>query len=306
MRLGVIDCGTNTFHLLVIEVDEQGSFSRIHKERKYVRIGQEGVDRIGEAPFRRGVECLAHYKEIVFELGVDQLKVFGTEALRRASNGQEFVDAVERETGILIRLISGEEEARLIHLGVMQAVPAIEKKGLIMDIGGGSVEFVLASAKEVYWAQSFPIGVQVLFSAFHQKDPLPKGQVGQIEAYLEQALQPLIDTLKEHEAPLLIGASGSFEVVENLHGVPHPNPLYSIVPTDDYAKIYHQVIRTSLTERLALGVPNERAELVVVAFVLINFIIKKAGTQNIITSAYALKEGILYEMMQEFQRSEIQ
>ncbi|MEO1257506.1 MAG: hypothetical protein AAFZ15_01870 [Bacteroidota bacterium] len=305
MRLGVIDCGTNTFHLLVIEVDERGGFSRIHKERKYVRIGQEGVDKIGAAPFRRGVDCLAYYKKVVFELNVDQLKVFGTEALRRASNGPEFIDTVEKETGIRIQLISGEEEARLIHLGVIQAVPTIEKKGLIMDIGGGSVEFILASASDVYWARSFPIGVQVLFSAFHQQDPLPKRQVGQMERYFEHSLQPLLDTLKEHETPLLVGASGSFEVVESLSGVPHTDPLYSIVPTDDFAKIHQQIINASMVERLAIGVPKERVELIVVAFVLINFIVKNANIKNIVTSAYALKEGILYEMMQEYKRSGI-
>ena len=300
MRLGVIDCGTNTFHLLIVDVDGKGGFTRIYKERRYVRLGQEGLSKIGDAPFQRGIACLADYKKLIGEFGVDGLKVFGTEALRRASNSYHFIESVEQETGIHIQMISGEEEARLIHLGVMQAVPYIEEKGLIMDIGGGSVEFILASGKEVFWAKSFPIGVQVLFSEFHQEDPLPDGQLKAMEAFLEKSLSPLLEVLKKHQTPVLMGASGSFEVVESLHFGNIDDRMYSIIPVEGYIKMFDQIVRSSLAERHAMeGLPPERAELIVVAFTLIHFIIKKAGIQQIITSAYAMKEGILFEMMNQ-------
>ncbi|MEZ4933761.1 MAG: hypothetical protein R2788_16770 [Saprospiraceae bacterium] len=301
MRLGVIDCGTNTFHLLVIDVDDDQGIRRVHKERRYVRIGQEGLDTIGETPFRRGVDCLADYKKLVNGLGVQRLKVFGTEALRRASNRQDFIKAVEEETGIQVQIISGEEEARFIHLGVLQAVPPFAGKGLIMDIGGGSVEFIIADGKEVYWSKSFPIGVQVLFSTFHQTDPLSEGQLSALEAFLEETLAPLFDALTEHQTPVLMGASGSFEVVESFHGhVVTPDTLFTEVLVTDYYKMHHQVVRSSLSERYAMEqLPNERAELIVVAFALIHFILKKANIHKIITSAYAMKEGVLFEMMNE-------
>ncbi len=300
MRLGVIDCGTNTFHLLVIDVDKDRGINRVHKERRYVRIGQEGVDKIGEVPFRRGIDCLADYKKIVGELGVEQLKAFGTEALRRASNGRAFIEAAAAETGIKVELISGEEEARYIHLGVLQAVPPIVGKGLIMDIGGGSVEFIIADVNEVYWAKSFPIGVQVLYSAFHQSDPLSDEQIWAIESFLEETLVPLTEALKTHQTPVLMGASGSFEVVESLHGYPPSDTLFSEILAGDYQKMHGLIVQSSLAERYAMELlPNERAELIVVAFVLIHFIIKKANIQKIITSAYALKEGVLFEMINE-------
>ena len=207
MRLAVIDCGTNTFHLLVVEMRPgSSSFVQVHKQRQYVRLGREGLDRIGAAPFQRGVDCIAVFREKMRELGVAKYRAFGTEALRRASNGPDFVRAVQAGSGVEIQLISGDEEARLIHLGVKQAVPFFEGKTLIMDIGGGSVEFIIASEEEVHWAQSFPIGVQVLFSRFHKSDPMLPSEATALLQHLDEVLAPLHAALRQHPAPLLTGA----------------------------------------------------------------------------------------------------
>lgn len=300
MRLGIIDCGTNTFHLLVAEIQPNGQIDVLFKERSYVRLGQEGLDHIGEVPFQRGIECIGVFKEKMAEHGVERSKVFGTEALRRASNGEEFVRAVEAATGIHIHLISGEEEARLIHLGVMQAVPPFMGKALVMDIGGGSVEFIIASEEQVFWAQSFPVGVQVLFSGYQKHDPISTGDLAAIEWHLSEVLKPLVEELKHHETPLLLGASGSFEVVEGMLVERKHHPLYSIVPVDHYYHLHGKMLSTSMADRRRMqGLPPERAELIVVAFLLIDFIVRKAGIRQIITSAYAMKEGILLEMTRD-------
>lgn len=297
MNLAVIDCGTNTFHLLVAEVLPGGQIKRVFKERKYVRLGQEGLDRIGQAPFQRGLECLAYFKERMEEHKVSKSCVFGTEALRRAENGSDFIKEVFEKTGIQIQLISGNEEARLIHLGVMKAAPDFEGKGLIMDIGGGSVEFIIASQKEVFWAQSFPIGVQVLFSRFHQSDPISSSERKALEDFLEASLQPLFIQLKKHQTPHLLGASGSFEVVDDLLVKERPSELHAIVPTSDFYQVYEKIMSSTLAERRDNTlIPNQRIDLIVVAFALIDFVLQKAGIQRIITSAYAMKEGMLLEL----------
>ena len=297
MRLGVIDCGTNTFHLLIADPQPDGTFSTVFKERNYVRLGQDGLDAIGAAPFERGIACIQYFKEKIAEYGVDKVRAFGTEALRRAANGPQFVAAVAQASGIDIQIITGEEEACLIHLGVMQALPPFEGKGLIMDIGGGSVECIIANGSQVFWAKSFPLGVQVLFSAFHKNDPIQPPELQAIEAHLQNTLQSLFEALKHHETPFLIGASGSFEVVEEMLLEEKPHPLYSIVPAQKFYDIYSIMLASPLSERLQMPkLPPERAELIVVAFVLIDFIIRKAGIRQIITSAHAMKEGILKEM----------
>ena len=297
MRLAVIDCGTNTFHLLVVDMRPDKTFEKVYKQRQYVRLGQEGLDRIGEAPFLRGVDCIAVFKEKMRQLGVAKYRVFGTEALRRASNGQGFVEAVRAASGVEIQLISGDEEARLIHLGVKQAVPIFEGKTLIMDIGGGSVEFIIASEEEVFWAQSFPVGVQVLFSLFHKKDPISPAEVAAITSHLDALLAPLHEALRLHQTPSLTGASGSFEVVEDMLVRQKQHPLYSVVSTEDFYKIHENIIAADLEARLAMpGLPPERVELIGVAFVLMDYVIQRAGIRQIVTSAYAMKEGMLLEI----------
>jgi exopolyphosphatase/guanosine-5'-triphosphate,3'-diphosphate pyrophosphatase len=298
MRLGVIDCGTNTFHLLISEISRNEEFKTLYRERVFVRLGEKGIETIGNEPFHRGKECLRNFKSKIEELRVENYTAYGTEALRRASNGQQFVEQVQRETGIEIQIISGEEEARFIHLGVMQAIPPYSGNGLVMDIGGGSVEFILASQEKISYAQSFPIGVQVLFSNFQKNDPISTGDLLALEYHLEEKLQPLFTSLHGIETPLLIGASGSFEVVDSMLTVNKSHPLYSIINVEDFNSLYYKVQKTNLAQRLTMrNLQPERAELIVVAFMLINFIIRKAGIRQIITSAYSMKEGIMREMI---------
>lgn len=297
MRLAVIDCGTNTFHLLIVELQPDGSFKQVYRLREYVRLGQEGLDRIGEAPFERGLDCIMLFDKIMRELGVKKHRAFGTEVLRRAANGPDFVQAVRDLTQVEIQLISGDEEARLIHLGVMQAVPFFEGKTLIMDIGGGSVEFIIASDREVFWAQSFPIGVQVLFTLFHKSDPISAAEIQAILQYLDEVLEPLHAALRQHHTPTLTGASGSFEVVEDMLVRQKQDSRFSVVTTEDFYKIHEKITTADHDTRLNMpGLPPQRVELIVVAFVLMDYIVRLAEIKKIVTSSYAMKEGMLLDM----------
>ena len=144
---------------------------------------------------------------------MEQFQAIGTAALRTASNGQAFVREVEARTGIVVTLISGLEEAQLIHRGVMQALPPGREKKLIMDIGGGSVEFIIAGSKNVFWYDSFPIGVAILFNRFHKSDPIRKEEIIAVRRFLEEQLRPFLLVLEEYSIPDLIGASGAFDTI---------------------------------------------------------------------------------------------
>ncbi len=303
MRLGIIDCGTNTFHLLIAELGQDGSYEIIFRERSYVLIGEEGLAQLGEKPRQRGVETLRHFRKKMEEMAVDKWRVFGTEALRRAGNSHDFLELVKRETGIQIEIISGDEEARLIHLGVMQAVPPFAGKALIMDVGGGSVEFIIADTQQVYWARSFPIGVQVLFSDFQRNDPISQGDLLAIDLHLESVLQPLAEQLKTHHTPSLIGASGTFEVIESMLQLDKPSPLYGIVSAEDFRRLYRKVLPSTETERLQMeGLPKERVKLIVVALKLVDYVVNLANVRYIVPSAYAMKEGMLKDEIESLKR----
>lgn len=148
-RRAVIDLGTNTFHLLIADLHADGRIEEVYRERRFVKLASEGIATIGEAPFARGLEALNHYRKILDEYNCANLKAIGTAALRTASNGPEFVRTARETVSIDIQLIPGDEEAQLITKGVLAALPPLNERILIMDIGGGSTEFIIADREAV-------------------------------------------------------------------------------------------------------------------------------------------------------------
>ena len=296
-RAAVIDLGTNTFHILIAEQLADGSFQDVYRERKFVKLAEDGIDKIGPNPYQRGLDALIHFQKIIQEKKVDQIKAFGTAALRTASNGKTFIKDAKEKANIKIELIPGSEEARLIHLGVTQAVQLGNEKGLIMDIGGGSVEFIIADKNQVFWAESFPIGVAVLYKTYHHDEPISTIELQILEAFFDDILQPLFSILKKYETPNLIGASGTFDVLENILPLEQKNQLSAIIDVQHFAPLHQKVIQMNLEERRSQqDIPDTRSDMIVVAMVLIEYIIRKANIQKIMVSAYAMKEGILSEM----------
>ena len=163
-RLAVVDLGTNTFHLLIISFnDKNDSWEEVYRERRYVYLAEDGIETIGSAAIQRGLDTLKAYALACKKYNVSKAKAFGTAALRTASNGLDFVNNAKTIFPYNIEIIDGDTEANLIAKGVALAIPSSERKQLIMDIGGGSVEFILSQSSEVIWARSFNIGVAVLF-----------------------------------------------------------------------------------------------------------------------------------------------
>lgn len=298
-KYGVIDLGTNTFHLLLVEADDQGNFREIYRKQHFVKLAEEGIGTIGAAPYARGLDVMRQFKQILDENQATALCAFGTAALRTASNGQAFIEAVKMQTDIKVELITGDREAELIHKGVLQAVPFGSERWLIMDIGGGSVEFIIADQDKVYWAQSFPIGVAVLFKNFHHSDPIAPSEVEATRAFLHEHLQPLQTALAAYPTNTLVGASGTFDVMENILVKNKTHPHHSFLAARAFPDFFAQLLRTTYEERLQMqGMPEIRADMIVVALVLVDVVIQLANIQTIIISEYAMKEGMLYEMMQ--------
>ncbi len=296
-RYGVIDLGTNTFHLLIIEINEHGEAIELFRERVFVKLAEDGIGKIGTEAYTRGLQALSHFQKTLLDYHVKNVNAFGTAALRTASNGNKFIADAKNESGISIQLIPGSEEARLIHVGVTQAVEFGDEKGLIMDIGGGSVEFIIADKNEVFWAESFPIGVAVLHNNFHQAEPISLEEIEGLHHHLNEMLQPLFEVLKNHKTTCLIGASGTFDVLENVLPNAQKTKLSATIQVENFHPIYQKILTMNMEERRAdESIPLTRADMIVVALILIDFIIAKADIEKILVSAYAMKEGILWEM----------
>ncbi len=297
--LAVIDLGTNTFHLLIAKPDNQGGFSEIFRERRFVKLAQESIHFIHPTAYQRGVTTMLDYKEILDRCQVDLVRAFGTAALRTAQNGLDFIREVRDKTGISIQLIDGDQEAEYILRGVRLAIPFDKTPKLIMDIGGGSVEFLIANENNVFWMRSFPVGVAVLYRTFHRHEPITENEVFELRQYLTAQLLPLSEALKTHPCSQLVGVSGTFDVLENLLERTFTAPTYSINKTNRFPQLLQQFIQADLEERLHLkGVPQYRADMIVVAMILIDMVLKASGVEEIWVSQYDLKEGMVSELLE--------
>lgn len=306
MRCAVIDLGTNTFHLLIAEHEKGQPWSVVLKHRVYIKMAEDGIHRIGAAAFERGLRALSGFKKELDKAGVppECVRAFGTAALRTAENAPEFIQKVLETTGIQTEVISGDREAALIFKGVKQAVPFPEQgRVLIMDIGGGSVEFIIADREKVFWQQSFPIGVAVLFRRFHHSDPVAAEEIAQEEHFLETSLAPLWQALGQWPADVLIGASGTFDVIDNFLLDPETKPpLYGQTTAAAFEPLCDYFIGSTLAERRGMPLlAPERVEMIVVAVILIRVVLRGAALSEIYTSAYALKEGMLEELAEVFE-----
>jgi exopolyphosphatase/guanosine-5'-triphosphate,3'-diphosphate pyrophosphatase len=292
-----IDMGTNTFHML-IAMNENGQLKEICRLRRWVNLAEKGIQRIGEESLQRSWNALSEFRDILKEYPGAKLKAVATEAFRTAENGIEFLIKVNDEFKIEAEIIPGTREAELIYKGIGLISPGGDRPGLIMDIGGGSTEFIVYDKTGMLWSHSFKAGVTYLYNNFIDSDPIKEQDLDKLYAYFKITFSSLLDICKKHNIEKLIGASGSFEVVELLAGYsPHPNKTNDI-SIDDFDQQYDFLINSTYEERLKNNViPNDRARLIVVAYVLMDYIISSVNPSRLCVSPYAMKEGVISEIL---------
>lgn len=296
-RYAVIDLGTNTFHLLIAEDDGADGFREIYRERRFVKLAAKGIDTICTEAFERGLLAMMDFRDKLDEYDVATHMALGTAALRTATNGGEFIHQVQQVSGIQIQLISGSREARLIYSGVNYVVPTREESDLIMDIGGGSVEFIIVNKSGILWAHSFPVGIAVLFHNFHKSDPISMEEREIIHQFLEEQLQPLTKAIQKYQIKRLIGAAGSFDVLQQLSFQEDPNKAITI-SIDQFKAFFQTIVSATYNERLEMeNLPDKRVDMIVVAFILMQHILKKTGASEIVFSPFSMKEGVLLQMI---------
>lgn len=308
MMIAIIDMGTNTFHLLLAEV-KGGTHHVLYRERKAVKIGEKGINQgeITPEAWARAIEALKQFKKVIDKNEIDKVFATATSAIRNASNGKDLVLDIEAKTGIVTEIISGEREAELILKGVQKALPLGEEKSLVMDIGGGSIEFIIANEHETFWLQSFEIGGQRLVEKFHKSDPISQQELNALITYFDEQLVPLYNACAKYLPQILIGCSGTFDTLSDIYRsqsnlvVDELDTEYPLT-TEAFASIYGELVRKNRTERLAIpGMIEMRVEMIVVASVLVNHLISRLNLNDIRVSAYALKEGVLVNTIDNIQ-----
>ncbi|TGD81908.1 phosphatase [Hymenobacter wooponensis] len=301
--------GTNTFHLLIVELPEPKHQEPITllRTKVGVRLGEGGISAgyIAPASYARALQTLLGFKEEIELHQVTEVRATATSAVRVSKNGPELVKDIFEQTGIRVEVIPGDREAELIANGIRKAVPLGQVPHLLMDIGGGSVEFIIADEHTTFWKQSFEIGAQRLLDKFFTADPLPASAVQAQQAYLAEVLAPLTAAVNQYRPAALVGASGTFDTLCDLQAaradqpelVGHAAPATRI-SFESFSTSYEQLLHLDHAGRLNLpGMTPLRADMIVVACVLIDFVLTTYGLSTITASAYALKEGLLSELL---------
>jgi exopolyphosphatase/guanosine-5'-triphosphate,3'-diphosphate pyrophosphatase len=296
MKIAAIDLGTNTFHLIIAEKNGS-SFQIIYKTNQPIRLGEDITkdNLIIPIAFERGINCLKEFKNTLEKYNVVTIKATGTSGIRSAINGQEFVNAVKEQTGIEIDIIGGDDEAQFIYEGVKLS-GAISATSLIMDIGGGSTEFILCDEDKLIWKKSYNIGAARLMQKFFKSDPLNTIDKNLIFEHLANELKELQLICNEHQPQTLIGSAGAFETFTAMI---YPDLNIDIIsvtelPLSAYKKLAIEIINSSHEERTQMkNLIPLRVDMIVMAALQINYIIENLGIQKIKLSTYDLKMGVL-------------
>jgi exopolyphosphatase/guanosine-5'-triphosphate,3'-diphosphate pyrophosphatase len=303
MRIAAIDIGTNSIHMIVVQVRPDLSFEVIDREKEMVRLGAGGLDGRSLTPtaLTAALQTLAKFKRLADSHTVDEIVASATSATREADNGGDFIAQVERDTGIRIRVISGTEEARLIHLAAGYGVDIGGSPAVVIDIGGGSVEITLGSATHLSHGESFKLGVIRLTERFVKSDPLSDRDERRLVKHINKELGSYVDGIAERKFERVIGTSGTIlslgALALNEEGGTNPEELRNRrVAAKTIHRIRKRLISADLDARLHMpGLDPRRADIAVAGSILLDTILRRLNTEQLTLCDLALREGLVLD-----------
>lgn len=302
MRLAAIDIGTNSVHMIVVQVHADHSFEVIDREKEMVRLGAGGLDgrALTDSAMSAGLQALSKFKRLADSYEVDDVLAAATSATREAENGGDFLAAIEEHTGIRARIISGAEEARLIHLAAAYGISLGRQTGVVIDIGGGSVEITYGTPTEVVLAESFKIGVIRLTERFVKSDPLSERDERRLVKHVNEAIGAHVDAILARGVERVIGTSGtilSLGALAAADGDGVPADLRNLrVSAKALRRLRKRLVSLDLQERLAVeGMDPRRADLSVAGVVLLDTIVRRLEATELTLCDFALREGLVLD-----------
>ncbi len=302
MRTAIIDLGTNTSNLVVADI-VQGEVNICFQGKEYVRLGDKQIsdNQLSEAAMVRAVAALERQVRQAKVLNSPNIRILATSAVRHAGNRETLAQRIHQKTGIGIEVISGDREAQLIYQGVKLALGKLEAPAAILDIGGGSNEIIICQNGSLHWKGSFPAGMTRIIHQFPISDPITHEEVSRIAEHFKQVHSSALDACRQFGVNTLIGCSGAFSTLSDvLEGV-DPEMVFrrfKEISLSDFSKIYQMMMATTTAERIRLkGMDAMRTDLIVPALILGKTLMDQTSISRIVHTGYALREGVLYEMV---------
>lgn len=301
MRLAAIDIGTNSVHMIIVRVRPDLSFEVVDREKDMVRLGAGGLDgrTLAPAAVEAALVTLSRFTRLAATHQVDEILASATSAVREAENGGDFVARVKRELGLTVRIITGREEARLIHLAATYAAGTGKSPASVIDIGGGSVEITLGTAARMALGRSFKIGVIRLTERFATSDPLSADDEARMVRHIRRQTAAHLKEVRARPDTRFIGTSGTVHALAGLAlgATKDDGALRNRrVPTDAFTRVRRQLTRLSQAERLALpGLDPRRADVTVAGAVLLDTLLTDLRATDLTLCDFALREGLILD-----------
>lgn len=302
MRIAAIDIGTNSIHMIVVHVRTDLSFEVIDREKAMVRLGAGGLDGKALTADARtaALQALSRFKRLADSHNVDVVLAAATSATREARNGGEFLARIEADTGIRPRVITGTDEARLIHRAAVYGVDVGSARAVVIDIGGGSVEITHGTATSIQAARSFKIGVIRLSERFVHSDPLSARDEARLSEHILSEVDRYCEQITTTGFDRVIGTSGtilSLAAVAVARAGGESTDLRNLrVSAKQIRKLRREIVDLTSAQRLALpGLDPRRADLVVAGVVLLDTVLRRLGAEEITLCDLALREGLVLD-----------
>ncbi|MEB3276603.1 MAG: Ppx/GppA phosphatase family protein [Cyanobacteriota bacterium] len=301
--------GTNSIHLLIAAVDPGlGSFNVVVTEKSPTRLGERdpASGDLTPAAIERALQTLRHCRDLAESHGVEQIVTAATSAVREAPNGREFLGTVQEQLGLDVDLVSGPEEARLIYLGVLSGMAFGERPHVIIDIGGGSTELILADGHDARVLSSTRIGAVRLQREFGQQDPLPSARRTFLNAYIQGAMDPAVAQVKAAlqpgEQPLLVATSGTAMALASLAAAEDPRPPLKLhgyrLSRERLDQLVSRLLTMTPEQRRALPALNDRrAEIIVPGALILQSTMASLQIAELVIGERALREGLIVDWM---------
>ncbi|WP_017259430.1 Ppx/GppA phosphatase family protein [Pedobacter arcticus] len=305
-KKAVIDIGTNTFHLLIATVDKNNNINVVYRNTIPVKLGEGGVNNgyITNEAYKRGIDALILFREALKEHRIESVKATATAAVRGATNGQAFIDEALLKANIKIEIIDGLKEAEYIYTGAKGAGLLSNQTDLIMDIGGGSVEFILCNQAEIFWKKSYLLGAARLLADYDDyTDAIKPGTIATMETAFKNTLADLQSAIEQLKPIKLIGTAGSFDSYANIIAV-RKNETFDASNFKrfdhnfhDFKNLLKEIITSNHQQREAMqGLIPLRVDMILMASILTDFVLNQSKITEIITCTYSLKEGLLLSL----------
>lgn len=303
--LAAIDIGTNSFHLVVAKVNEKGSIKILTREKEVVRLGKSSTDmkHLSEDAMIRGLETLKRFKLICDSFDAE-IRAVATSATREAVNKDEFINRVFESTGIIIEVVSGFEEARLIYLGILQALSVFNEKILLLDIGGGSTEFLIGEKGNVIYANSIKIGAVRLTEKYFSDGKFKKSNIDDARVFVKSIINPVVREIKNFDFNKIIGTSGTITNIGMIINAEENSNIDTQFNYNNFSyskeTLHKTVKRIFKCEKISdikeiKGLDPDRIDIITSGAIIIEQIFSELNLESITISNFSLREGILFD-----------